>query len=287
LLDSEDLIDTAYNGLEACADWLSKADGKYAAEANVITGERDARKNLDPFVFMTTGIYVPHDRRYWYGSFDLGVDEIPNVSCVWTDWCKDSALEYTVVSKINALPRGVHVDLRQKQIYQNFKCTYVVMPDFKKEKIPVALAYVSYFTLAKDSTIWTTIDTRKFKEYNASTVCEYDECYGSHLGPGALSLTADQKYLWLVQTRKKAFHDFEAKITFGIDEKMVKSLFFARQLPVTETGRKKPLLHWVSAHKRRLQEGIEIDIEKYLRGTTTMIMDDMEFTITSPKKTKA
>jgi hypothetical protein len=69
-----------------------------------------------------------------------------------------------------------------------------------------------------------------------------------------------------------------------LEEPLVKSLFFARELPITDTGRKRPILHWVRAHKRRIAERIEIDIEKYMRGTATMIMQGVEFEITKPQK---
>lgn len=84
---------------------------------------------------------------------------------------------------------------------------------------------------------------------------------------------------WKVKAKEE-----DAHATFGVDESQIKSLFYARNLPTTTTGRKRPILHWVSAHRRRIKEGIEIDIKEYLRGTTDFVMNGTKFEIISPKK---
>jgi len=55
-------------------------------------------------------------------------------------------------------------------------------------------------------------------------------------------------------------------------------------LPLTVTGRKKPILHWVRAHQRRIKEGVDIDINKHLRGCCEFVMNDTKFCITLPHK---
>lgn len=89
----------------------------------------------------------------------------------------------------------------------------------------------------------------------------------------------DMQYLWNVE-----IHEEIGKSTFGIYEEQIKSLFYSRTLPLTSTGRKRPILHWCSAHRRRIKEGIEIDIEKYLRGITEFEMDGVKYKITTPAK---
>jgi hypothetical protein len=89
----------------------------------------------------------------------------------------------------------------------------------------------------------------------------------------------DRRYLWNVQA-----NEGKAKATFAVYPEQIKSLFYARELPLTETGRKRPILHWVAAHRRRLEKGIDIDIEKYLRGITEFIYKDTKFIITMPLK---
>lgn len=89
----------------------------------------------------------------------------------------------------------------------------------------------------------------------------------------------DRKYLWNVRAEEK-----EAHMTFGVYPEQIKSLFYARQNPLSSTGRRRPILHWVASHRRRLKEGIEIDIEKHLRGVTEFEMEGTKFSITLPTK---
>lgn len=91
----------------------------------------------------------------------------------------------------------------------------------------------------------------------------------------------DRRYLWNVQAI-----DGIAKATFGVYPEQIKSLFYARELPETITGRKKPILHWVSAHQRRMKSGTDVDVEKYLRGTHEFVMNGTKFKITEPFKKK-
>jgi hypothetical protein len=72
----------------------------------------------------------------------------------------------------------------------------------------------------------------------------------------------------------------------SVFDEEIKSLFYARDLNPTATGRKKPLLHWVRAHHRRLKNGTEIDISEYLRGDTKFNLLGMDLEIISPVKSK-
>lgn len=89
----------------------------------------------------------------------------------------------------------------------------------------------------------------------------------------------DRKYLWNVSANEGI-----AKATFGVYPEQIKSLFYSREMPMTETGRKRPILHWVAAHQRRIKNGIEVDIEKHLRGTNEFVYNGTKFTITQPLK---
>jgi hypothetical protein len=98
----------------------------------------------------------------------------------------------------------------------------------------------------------------------------------------AVSAEADSKNLWHVRAFERDGGFLTGNIRFGVYGEHIKSLFFARDLPLTETGRKRPILHWVSAHKRRLQSGKDIDIDKYLRGSRILTIGGTEFIITKP-----
>lgn len=288
ILDSEDLIDTAYNGLLACLEFWPGGSNDNSIECEVVSGYKKINREMDVFSWAVDGVYVPGSmRNYWFGSFDIDVDEVPDSCCVWTNLVSSALFEYTSVKKINAFPHNVVCRLKDKDTAYRFRTTYTAMPDKRKSQFQKPLVYVSYFAMDKSGAIYTTIDARKFRygAYKPAGILIWDKYDGSHLGPGALCLTADQKYLWLVETEEEtAIKGIFAKMRFGIEEPMVKSLFFAREMPLTDTGRKKPILHWVSEHKRRINNKIEIDISKYLRGTTDMVMENMRFKITSPLK---
>jgi len=89
----------------------------------------------------------------------------------------------------------------------------------------------------------------------------------------------DRRYMWNVMAKER-----EAKATFTVYPEEIKSLFYSRELPMTETGRKRPILHWVASHQRRLKSGIDIDIEKHLRGTNEFTYNGTKFIITRPIK---
>jgi hypothetical protein len=90
---------------------------------------------------------------------------------------------------------------------------------------------------------------------------------------------ADRRYLWNV-----AATDGNQKAMFGVYPSQIKSLFYCRKEPLSNTGRLRPILHWVRSHRRRLKKGIDIDIEKHLRGTNKFVMDGYEFNIERPIK---
>jgi hypothetical protein len=76
----------------------------------------------------------------------------------------------------------------------------------------------------------------------------------------------------------------ETKVTIGAYAENVKSLLYARSLPVTGTGRKRPILHAVQAHRRRMKSGIDIDIKPFLRGITEVEMDGAKFIVEAPQR---
>jgi hypothetical protein len=95
----------------------------------------------------------------------------------------------------------------------------------------------------------------------------------------ALHYWADRKFLWNVQCL-----EHKAKASFGVYSSQIKSLFYARENPLTSSGRRRPILHWVSSHRRRIKEGHEVDIGKHLRGISEFEMDGTLFKITRPMK---
>lgn len=96
---------------------------------------------------------------------------------------------------------------------------------------------------------------------------------------GTIQFWQDRRYLWNVCATEKT-----ARAMFGVYQDEIQSLFYSREAPRSETGRKRPILHWVRSHRRRLREGIEIDVREHLRGTASFEMDGTTFEITRPIK---
>ena len=93
----------------------------------------------------------------------------------------------------------------------------------------------------------------------------------------ALQAQADRRFCWEIS----ADEGF-AKASLGCTAAEVKSLLYARQLPMTATGRKRPILHIVAAHRRRLKEGVDVDIKPFLRGVSEVTMDGTRFKVRAP-----
>ena len=92
-----------------------------------------------------------------------------------------------------------------------------------------------------------------------------------------LQAQADRRFCWEI-----AADEGYGKVSLGCTSEEVKSLLYARQLPITATGRKRPILHLVAAHRRRVKEGIDIDIKPFLRGVSEVTMDGTRFKVLAP-----
>lgn len=100
-----------------------------------------------------------------------------------------------------------------------------------------------------------------------------------------LNLHADKRHLWLVETGERvAGKEIETPLQLGVSVEHVKSLFYAREAPMTAAGRKRPIMHWVEAHRRRIERGIDVDVRKHLRGVDEFDMAGFPFRITNPSK---
>jgi len=94
-----------------------------------------------------------------------------------------------------------------------------------------------------------------------------------------LQFWQDRANMWNVRAKEDNFNG-----TFGVYPEQIKSLFYARDKPTTDTGRKRPILHWVESHKRRIRSGIDIDVKDHLRGVSSFEMGGTQFKITMPLK---
>lgn len=94
----------------------------------------------------------------------------------------------------------------------------------------------------------------------------------------AIQFIDDGRHIWSITA-----HNDVSKVTVGAHPESVKSLLYARTLPMTKTGRKRPILHVVHAHRRRLAAGTDVDVRDFLRGTREIVMDNTRYTVSAPQ----
>lgn len=70
--------------------------------------------------------------------------------------------------------------------------------------------------------------------------------------------------------------------TYG-DESSIKELLDIREAPLTESGRRKKVLHWVTSHKRECKDKT-IEIPKHLRGISECNIAGLKIVVTNPSK---
>lgn len=93
----------------------------------------------------------------------------------------------------------------------------------------------------------------------------------------ALQAISDRRHSWTITAQEAT-----ARAHLGCMREEIKSLLYARSLPMTSTGRKRPILHLVEAHKRRMRAGTDVDVTAFLRGQQTVEIGGTVFTVTPP-----
>ncbi len=235
--------------------------------------------------------FAPPDRVGMEGHIHVEFDGYPE-KAIWsprilecatsnTHWLAEQYFTAFYLKKINSLPPAIlnYQLLRYFKDMKFYKMLYFSAT--KKDKLSLQKSYI---TIDKEGKIHDTYArTPKGERWplsvgtfaNQDDVIPTDKIWASC----ALNAWSDRKHLWNVTAK-----EHEAKATFGVYPEQIKSLFYAREMPMTETGRKRPILHWVAAHQRRIKKGIDIDIEKYLRGVNEFVYQGTKFIITRPLK---
>ncbi len=281
IFDSEDVVDKAYSTLLNIMELEPKAD--YLC-AHQLGGHGT---DMTPFYAVIDGIYIPGSTRsYWLGRFDVGVDDFPKSGCVYVVPNKDQLFAYVAVTRQKYLEKKDFGGSKRAVAY--YKMAHVTFYNAKIAKLKkedrqhvYPVVTITYFQIEPDGTVNISLSPELIK-----AGCNFNVFDAYNLGAGALSLLADRKYLWNIRTSETCGKrmDVEAKADFGIEEEMVKSLCYARSAPLTPADRKRPILHWVRQHKRRIEKGIDVDVRKHLRGITEFTMGDLAFSITEPVK---
>ena len=92
-----------------------------------------------------------------------------------------------------------------------------------------------------------------------------------------LQSLSDRRFCWTI-TAQETF----AKAHIGCMQEEIKSLLYARSLPMTATGRKRPILHLVESHKRRMKSGTDVDVSAFLRGQQVVEIGGTVFSVNPP-----
>lgn len=230
--------------------------------------------------------FPPEDRDFFADEFQVSVDGFPSEVCISFEsnndqsFAKDEYLTILNAKRIQSLPGGVkpHTISYMPKDEAIYSLTFLCPTLSNKLHIQK-----TYFTLDKNGQIHDTYfydpEKRKYIVAATGTIKTTGQRTDKIWAACVLNLGSDNKHLWNV-TAKEGI----ARATFGVYPEQIQSLFYAREMPMTETGRKRPILHWVAAHHRRLKNGIEIDIEKHLRGINEFVYQGTKFQITRPLK---
>jgi hypothetical protein len=239
--------------------------------------------NWDLVALLQQGLYLPCVERVTYTRLvDQRNDGLPEHAAVFL-LHPDEDIEIYQVRRLQRFPCGIAglaAGIPFKAI-----CWHREVKGNRRERRfydgvdDVLVAYDSYLTITSDDRVVHSLSTRCRWQRNPLWNCV------TTVWPALVfNAWADRKSLWQVRTLDHVINAVPTPLTLGVAEDYVKSLFYARSLPLTETGRKRPILHWVRAHQRRLAEGLDIDVRKHLRGITAFEMDSLSFEIISPDK---
>lgn len=234
--------------------------------------------------------FAPEDRYSSLNRIDLVNDGLPKEAC----WAYDPTGTYEGQPKEDLL-EGEYFRLNYIKLINNVPLSILdkngLRCNVKENKVYKVLAFSCTqnkgFHLMK-SYVYVNTEGLSFDTYARSPKGKLITLAHGGLGEeisdiGWVNATVgfyqDRRYLWNVTANEGI-----AKATFGVYPEQIKSLFYAREMPMTETGRKRPILHWVAAHNRRIKSGIDVDIDTHLRGINEFVYQGTKFTITRPIK---
>lgn len=267
LFSGEDLVNSIYEiYLPLCSDgWV--ANGKLLESAEDIA------------TVYRNGFYLPCEERIVLnGQIDLTNDGAPNYAGI-IEYDEDGI--HFCSARRAAPPVGVSAPAfcdtyAVSRFYQNKGDNRLL----RRRDLGSTLRFYTVYLAVTPSGAVIPCMARQ-GEYNGYTAAIYAAVTQS--GAVALNAWSDKKHLWNVSTSESVFGK-PTPLILGVSESHIKSVFYARSLPMTESGRKRPILHWVRAHQRRLREGVDIDVRKHMRGITEFEMEGFRFQIVSPQK---
>jgi len=304
----DDLTNTMLNAIDS----VDSFRGGYVRPGDPVFSETDMR-NIETF-----GIYFPPKDRCFYagivdGRNDGMIDEatlailgnrdflleegskIEDMLSVGQEIANDRGflLDIFHVKKINKLPKNF-ICMASGQPYSVSRIIYSENYNYlgylanrlgiKESKINEGGFFVLKSVIKIDYENDNISVAYRFQDQKDNKFLSSLRFSTKHYAAMAISAEADKKNLWIVRGFRQEERKLFGNIVFGVYPEHIQALFFARDLPLTDTGRKNPILHWVSAHKKLSKLGKPVEIDEYLRGTEQLIIGDMTFLITDPHK---
>jgi hypothetical protein len=289
LEESGDLVDISYQGLVSIMK-LMDVNKKRDSIIFMNLGYKYSEKDYGPFMALAHGVYYPGiDRAYLVNDIDVRSDELVEEGCLNLPSTGDpnELFRWVYVKKRGGLDRKKWiVPAVVKDPLAFYTSDMTIICDGNDRRMH-RMANRSAFAVMQDGKVVPCHSREALRDESKSfraSLQTNNKYMGYHWGPAAVNLLNDSKHLWLVEVGEPIYDNMNAVLRFGVDSEWVKSLLFAREAPLTESGRKRPILHWVREHKRRLKNKEDIDISKHLRGITEVSMSELNFKITQPVK---
>ncbi|MEX3983710.1 hypothetical protein AB4Y45_32530 [Paraburkholderia sp. EG287A] len=280
--NAADFEDTVAAALIACFETKVRKN-RGAAPADRLTDERMA-------MVREAGPYIASDSRFIVGpgwgagrwSFDLVNDKLPMSGC------------YAIrpSGKVaESIPGAYLYMMHVRQVTALGKCWEKRRAGTLYEMLTVHTDGAGingerrFFTVASDGAVWACDqriqhDSRGPVMGAGRPVVGPDEAWLANTeawGSVALQSLADRRFCWTISAQEK-----NTRAHLGCMQEEVKSLLYARSLPMTATGRKRPILHLVEAHKRRLKNGTDVDVTTFLRGQQVVEFGGTIFRVNPP-----
>lgn len=280
--DSEEFEDIVAAALIACYETKFKRH-RGAAPADRLTDERIAAfRNSGPYIPGPSRYVIAHNADREEGYFDIHNDHLPQHGCIAmkpsTAHAPGVYLVATYIKRTKALGRN-WVKQAPGMLYE------MLAIDASNSGID---GERRFFTVSKNGIVTACIqriqNNRGYQPGRPTEVIEPDKEWKVHTSAGAsfaLQFLADRRFCWSITAQEKF-----AKAHLGCMKEEIKSLLYARTLPMTATGRKRPILHLVESHRRRMQSGTDVDITAFLRGAQTVEIGGTLFSVRPPEVLK-
>ncbi|WP_349970956.1 hypothetical protein [Pseudomonas caspiana] len=275
LWTSDSFEDSVAAALITCFETRIKKNK--GAGPNTLTSERMGFiRKIGPYIPSTDRfIIAPSTTGVGDWEFDVTNDPLPTLGCIgYTKTKQTPPDEYggffqtTYVRKVTSLPKTWH-KRSGGQLYE------MIIAASENDFIE---GERSFFCITREGKV-VACEQRfeiagRYKTSHDLTTPE-NELRGREARASiALQFIADSRYCWTIEAREAS-----CLARLGSMPEQIKSLLYARSVPLTETGRKRPILHLVAAHQRRLKNGIDVDITGFLRGVQTVEIGGTYFTV--------